>query len=138
MDRFRWTCICLLGGLLLTGAATRASADAWNKKTYVTIGQPIEVPGAVLPPGRYVFKLLDSPSNRNIVQIMNSEENHVFATNLAIPIQRAEPSDKTILTFYEIPGGGPELIHAWFYPRDNLSAGYSPTRNGARKRSRLP
>ena len=111
-------CLCLVGGLMLTGAATRARADEWNKKTYITTSQSIEVPGAVLPPGRYVFKLLDSPSNRHIVQILNDRENHVFATNLAIPKERMVPADKTILTFYEVPGGGPEPVRSWFYPGD--------------------
>ena len=118
MKHFQKICICLIGGLLLTGAVTRANADEWNKKTYVTTSQSIEVPGAVLPPGRYVFKLLDSSSNRHIVQIMNDRENHVYATNLAIPRERMEPADKTILTFYEMPGGGPEPVRSWFYPGD--------------------
>jgi hypothetical protein len=108
----------LIGGLLLTGAATNANADEWNKKTYITISQSIEVPGAILPPGRYVFKLLDSQSNRHIVQVLNDRENHVYCTNLAIPKERMEPADKTILTFYEMPGGGPEPVRAWFYPGD--------------------
>jgi hypothetical protein len=108
----------LVGGLLLTGAADRAKADEWNKKTYITISQSIEVPGAILPPGRYVFKLLDSQSNRHIVQVLNDRENHVYCTNLAIPKERMEPADKTILSFYEVPGGGPEPVRSWFYPGD--------------------
>src|SRR5260370_8365786 len=120
MKPFHWTYMCMLGGLLLTCAATTANADAWNKKTYVTTSQAIEVPGAVLPPGKYVFKLMESPSNRHIVQIMNAEENHVFTTNLAIAKERMSPADKTILTFYEMPGGGPEPVRAWFYPGDTI------------------
>lgn len=120
MKHFHWTCTLLVGGLLLTCAAPRVEADTWNKKTYVTISQSIEVPGAVLPPGKYVFKLLDSSVNRHIVQIMNDRENHVYATNLAIPKERMEPADKTVLTFYEMPGGGPEPIRSWFYPGDTI------------------
>ena len=112
---------CLLGGLLLlTAAALPVGADTWDKKTYVTINQPIEVPGAVLPPGRYVFKLVDSASNRHIVRITNEDENRVYATNLAIPTIRSTPSGKTILTFYEMPGGGPEPVRSWFYPGDTV------------------
>jgi len=114
------SCLCLIGGVLLTLAATRADADQWNKKTYVTISQSFEVPGAVLPPGKYVFKLLDSQSNRHIVQILNDRENHVYTTNLAIPKERPEPAGKTIITFYEVPGGGPEPVRAWFYPGDQI------------------
>ena len=118
MKQFQKISIVLIGGLLLTGAAYNANADEWNKKTYVTISQSIEVPGAILPPGRYVFKLLDSQSNRHIVQVLNDRENHVYCTNLAIPKERMEPADKTILTFYEMPGGGPEPVRSWFYPGD--------------------
>jgi hypothetical protein len=73
----------MLGGLLLTGVATRANAGEWNQKTYVTITQSIEVPGAVMPPAKYVFKLLDSASDRHIVQIMNAEDNRIYSTILA-------------------------------------------------------
>jgi hypothetical protein len=118
MKHLQKYCMCLAAGVLLTGAATLASADEWNKKTYITTSQSIEVPGAVLPPGRYVFKLLDSPANRHIVQVMNDRENHVYSTVLAIAKERMEPAGKTILTFYEVPGGGPEPVRAWFYPGD--------------------
>ena len=111
---------CLLGGILLTAAATNANADEWNKKTIITTSRSIEVPGAILPAGKYVFKLLDSPSNRHIVQVFNEREDHVFATILAIPKQRMEPANDTILTFYEMPGGGPEPVRAWFYPGNTI------------------
>ena len=131
MRHFHWTHMCLLGGLVMTSMATNANADAWNKKTYVTISQSIEVPGAVLPPGKYVFKLLDSPSNRHIVQILNADENHVYTTNLAIAKERMEPADKTVLTFYEMPGGGPEPVRSWFYPGDTIGQEFAYPRNRA-------
>ncbi|MEO8373311.1 MAG: hypothetical protein ABI806_29270 [Candidatus Solibacter sp.] len=128
---------CLLGAVLLTGATTAAKADQWNKKTYINTTRSIEVPGAVLPPGRYVFKLLDSSSNRHIVQILNDSESHVFATNLAIPKQRMEPADKTILTFYEMPGGGPEPVRSWIYPGDTIGQEFSYPRRRALEISRM-
>jgi hypothetical protein len=117
-----------MGGLLMTGAA---NADAWNKKTIVTISQSIEVPGAVLTPGKYVFKLLNSDSNRHIVQIMNERENHVYTTNLAFAKERMQPADKTVLTFYEMPGGGPEPIRSWFYPGDTIGQEFAYPKNRA-------
>jgi hypothetical protein len=133
MKHSHWTYMCMLGGLLLTSAVTPANADAWNKKTYVTTSQAIEVPGAVLPPGKYVFKLMESPSNRHIVQIMNAEENHVYTTNLAIAKERMDPADKTILSFYEMPGGGPEPVRAWFYPGDTIGQEFAYPRDRARE-----
>jgi len=74
------------------------------------------VDAQILPAGTYVFKLLDSPSDRNIVQILNADETHVFTTILAIPNYRLKPTDKTVLTFKERGEGMPEAIKAWFYP----------------------
>ncbi len=133
MKHFHWTYMYMLGALLLTSAATPANADAWNKKTYITTSQSIEVPGAVLPPGKYVFKLMESQSDRHVVQIMNAEENHVFSTNLAIAKERMSPADKTILTFYEMPGGGPEPVRAWFYPGDTIGQEFAYPRDRARE-----
>jgi hypothetical protein len=51
-----------------------ARADDWNKKTTLTFSQPVELPGIVLPAGTYVFKLVDLPGARNVVQVFNAEE----------------------------------------------------------------
>lgn len=100
----------------------RATADEWNKKTVVTFSLPVEIPGAgaqVLPAGTYVFKLLDSLSDRHIVQIFNEREDHIYATILAIPNYRLKSTDKTVITFREQTAGQPEAIRAWFYPGRN-------------------
>lgn len=111
----------LLGfALFFVALAPLAHADAWDKKTIATFSQPIEIPGKVIPAGTYVFKLMDSPSNRHIVRIMNERENEVIATVLAIPNYRLEPRDKTTFTFYEMPIGQAEVLHEWFYPGDNF------------------
>ena len=96
-----------------------AMADDWNRETIVTISAPIEVPGVgqhILPAGTYVFKLLNSQSDRDIVQIFNQDKTHVFTTILAIPNYRLKATDKTVITFRDRPAGEPEALRAWFYP----------------------
>jgi len=99
---------------------SEAAADVWNKKTIVTFSAPVEVPGRVLQAGTYVFKLLDSTSNRNIVQIFDKDEKQLLATILAIPDYRLKPADKPVIRFEERPSGSPEAIKAWFYPGDSF------------------
>lgn len=110
------TKMMLLVGLGALALSPGARADEWNQKTVFTFSGPVEIPGQTLPAGTYVFKLANSPSSRNIVQIFNQEENHVFATILAIPDYRMRPSEKTIISFAERPAGQPEAIKGWFYP----------------------
>lgn len=121
MKRFKVmaTIFCLSLAALAFSASVKA--DAWNKKTFVTFNQPVEVPGGVvLPAGAYVFKLMDSASNRHIVQIFNEDQNHIYATVLAIPNYRLQVTGKTVITFTERPAGEPPAIKAWFYPGDNF------------------
>jgi len=119
MNRLPMIATLVGGALLLSPLVPAARADAWNKKTIVDFSQPVEIPGTVLQPGKYVMKLVDSQSDRHIVQFSNERENHVYATILAIPAYRQQPSGKTVITFYEMPGGQPEAIRTWFYPGDN-------------------
>jgi len=111
------TVLCLI--VLCVIVAPKAKADQWNEKTIVTFSGPVEVPGVgqhILPAGTYVFKLLDSNSDRTIVQIFNVREDHVYTTILAIPNFRLKATDKTVMTFHERPAGEPEALKAWFYP----------------------
>lgn len=104
-------------GLLTMSSAI---ADQWNKKTYITVGEAVQVPGKVLQPGRYVMKLMDSPSNRHVVQIFNEREDQLQTTILAIPNYRLQPTGKTEFQWWETPAGQPKAIRAWFYPGDNF------------------
>jgi hypothetical protein len=110
----------ILIGVVMLGAIMQvARADEWDQKTVITFSAPVEIPGQVLPPGTYVFRLADSSSDRNIVQVFNKAESHLYGTFLAIPDYRLKPADKPIITFSERPAGTPEAVKAWFYPGQN-------------------
>jgi hypothetical protein len=111
--------------------APNAPADEWNKKTVLTVDEPIQVPNVVLPAGTYVMKLLDSQSDRHIVQIFNADENHLFTTILAIPNYRIRPTGKTVFTFWETPPGQPKALRAWFYPGDNFGQEFAYPKSAA-------
>ena len=100
-------------------ALPRAKADEWNQKTVFTFSGPVEIPGQVLNSGTYVFKLMDSQSDRSIVQVFNKNENHLYGTFLTIPDYRLKPAGKPIITFEERAAGSPEAVRAWFYPGEN-------------------
>jgi len=111
-------CLALMGVVF----SPSAKASEWDRKTVMTFSGPVEIPGVhlkgwgVLPAGTYVFKILDSQSDRHIVQIFNKDETQVYATILAIPNYRLRATDRTVVTFRERPAGQPEALRAWFYP----------------------
>lgn len=96
-------------------------AQLTNYQTVVSFNVPVEVPGSdpqVLPAGSYTFKVVDSKVNRNIVQISNKDDNHVYTTVLTIPTHREIETDKTVMTFEERAAGQPQALRAWFYPHE--------------------
>lgn len=112
-------------------------ADDWDKTTKITFNEPVQVPGKVLPAGTYVFKLLDTTSNRHIVQIFNEDHTSLITTVMAIPNQRLEPAGKTILTYDERPADQPIALAAWFYPGDNFGQEFVYPKSESEQLSRL-
>jgi hypothetical protein len=118
-------------GLLGIALAPAALAGEWDKLTYLTVNESIQVPNKVLPPGKYAMKLLDSPGNRHIVQIFNADQTHIETTILAIPNERLQPTGKTVFTFWETPPGQPKALRAWFYPGDNFGQEFAYPKSAA-------
>ena len=119
----RFNALWLGASLALMGSMVApAIADEWNKETKLEFSKPVQVPGKVLEAGKYVFKLADSDSDRNIVQIYSEDasgDQKFVTTILAIPAYRVVTPDQPIVQFEEGPAGTPEAIHSWFYPGDN-------------------
>src|ERR1700680_4843593 len=112
--------ILLVGLGFLGGMVPRATADEMDQKTIFTFSGPVEIPGQVLQAGTYVFKLADSESANDVVQVYSADEKHLYGSFLSIPEQRAEPTDSPVVTLEESKAGAPEAVKAWFYPGKDI------------------
>jgi hypothetical protein len=79
--------------------APNLKASEWDRKTNITIDHAIEVQGTVLSAGSYVIKLVDSPSERYLVRILNAEENSCYR-------DRVRNADQSVST------GRQQRVHA--------------------------
>jgi hypothetical protein len=131
MSRLKTFVLASCVGLFGASLAPTLHADEWNKRTILTINEPIQVPGKTLEPGQYVMKLLDSPSDRHVVQIFDRNEQHLITTVLAIPNYRLQPTGKTQFTFWETPAGQAKALRSWFYPGDNFGQEFAYPKNEA-------
>ncbi len=93
-----------------------AHADESDQSTTITFSQPIQIPGQVLPAGAYLFKLEDSNSNQNIVQVFNADGTVLYATLQTIATERQEPTGHTMVALAEQGAGQPDALLKWFYP----------------------
>jgi LPXTG-motif cell wall-anchored protein len=108
-----WTTVFAAGLFALS-----ARADSWDKKTIITIDQPMQITDTLLQPGSYMLRLYDSNADRHVVQIWNADGRHMINTVLAIPKINLEASGKSQFTFWETPPGNAKALRAWFYPGD--------------------
>ena len=105
MTRFRVVVMMMLVlGLVALAFPSRMNGQTWNKRTKVTFSGPVEIPGVgaqVLPAGTYYFRLLDSTSDRHIVQIFNEREDHVYCNH---PCDTELPFAAHLQDGHDVPG----------------------------------
>jgi LPXTG-motif cell wall-anchored protein len=119
----KWNAAFLGGLVALSFFLTKpVMADEWNKRTEFEFSAPVEIPGRVLTPGKYVFELADNPADRNIVQVFSEDSagnESLVATVMAVPDYTSNTPEQPALHFEERHSGSPEAIQSWFYPGDN-------------------
>jgi hypothetical protein len=113
-DKFRLCSLAIL--LACISMAPRAKADESSKEAMVTFSAPVAVPGQVLTPGRYVFRLVNSQSDRPVVQIFTEEPRELVVGVPAIPAYRLQSSDENLITFEDRLMDNPEAVKRWFCP----------------------
>lgn len=115
MGRFKGIVGTSTAALVLTAGVAMAQGIVPDRSTIVTISAPVSVPGVVLPAGEYLFRLADSNTNRNIVQIYDKDRSKLFATLMAIPAQRNEARGDSVVTFSETPSSQPPALRFWYF-----------------------
>jgi hypothetical protein len=93
-----------------------AQADDFDQATTITFSAPVQIPGKVLSAGTYLFKLADTESGLNVVQIFNSKGTVLDGTFETISTDRPKPTSDTALTLVEQESGKPDALLKWFYP----------------------
>ena len=96
--------------------ASTAQAQPADKRTFFTFSGPIALPGATLPAGRYIFRIVDTTSSRKVIQVLSDDGKKPFVMANTIPDQRRDaPKDATV-AFYETSRGTPAALKTWWYP----------------------
>jgi hypothetical protein len=108
--------VCLFLAAVVLIGVPGASAQRWDRATAITVNHPFEVPGIVLPAGKYVIRLVDTAGTRTVFQILNADETRSYGMVLGIPDYKVDFPEKPELSFYEAEPGAPAPLRSWFYP----------------------
>ncbi len=126
MNRLKITAAML--GLLTPCFAPSVRADERNKETRVTTKQPLQVQDTVLPPGQYLFKLLEPDTDENVVSIFNADGGRLEGIVIGTSAYRSNAGDKELLTVSQPVGEQPARLKSWFFPGDNVGIDFRVTK----------
>ena len=86
-----------------------------DKKVYFTFSGPVEIPGATLPAGKYLFHLADPESGRQVLQVQSADGKKVYGMFFSMPVQRPSPPEEAEVRFLEASAGSPPAINTLWY-----------------------
>jgi hypothetical protein len=113
----------ICGGLTLVAlTAATALAQPADKRTFFTFSQPVAIPGATLPAGKYLFRLANPDTTRNTVQVLSADGRTSFGQFFFHMAQRTQPAPEPEVRFMETAAGMPAAVRTWWYPGE--SSGY--------------
>jgi hypothetical protein len=134
MTRTKLFMACALAFVVSLAGTSVAAQEPTNQITYFTFSAPFELPGGkTLPAGKYVFKIVDSPSNRHIVHVMSEDQREMHATVMAIPAQRMDPADEPEVRFMEADANAAPAIRTWWYPGRSIGHEFIYPKEQARR-----
>jgi len=119
------TVVVSLSAAILAACTPIVRAADLPKKTLFVTNESVEVPGMVLDPGRYVLKLVEPGSERNVlqvfevVQLWTGDEGRLLSTLLTMPNYDRPTTDKTVFIFYERGAKQAKALRLWFSPGRN-------------------
>jgi hypothetical protein len=106
----------MVGAAVLAGALG-ANAAPQDDTTYVTFHRTVQIPGATLTPGTYIFEEVETGRNDDVVRVLSRDRRRVFLTQFATAIERPEgpAAQRDVVLSESKPGEAPRVI-SWFHP----------------------
>lgn len=103
-------------GFLAFSYAPNARANGWHQQIFVTVKKPVQIPGRVIGPGTYSFRLVNPSWGLPTVAITDETTNKFVAFLPTMPAYRSTRAGRPIVKLEERKAGAPLAIHEWFYP----------------------
>lgn len=112
--RFLWVAFAFAALAVLVAGIARA--DTYDKRTLFTFNRPIALPGVTLPAGEYLFRIVNTETSRNVIQVLSADGKKPYAMLHSIPEVRRDASEKPEVRFMETAKGHPSAVKTWWYP----------------------
>ena len=113
------TCGAAIVGLLETVSVHGGGITA-ARTMYLTVNQPVALPGVALPPGTYIFELATPEERCDVVHVLSRDRSQVYFTGFTQLVERpaGQRADRPI-SFGESRVGVPMPIRVWYPPNES-------------------
>ena len=108
----------VLAGVVMFGVLSTTSTGAiWDAKrtTYFTFSRAVQIPGATLPAGSYVFERADANGPIDLVRVLAKDRSKVYLTAFTHMVDR--PRDRKLeatIVLGEASANRPPAIKVWY------------------------
>jgi LPXTG-motif cell wall-anchored protein len=117
---------------ILAVIASAAFAQTSDKRTYFTFNGPTAVPGVTLPAGKYLFRITNDTTSRNVIQVLSGDGKKPYAMFHTIPAERSDPARDPELRFMETAAGMPNAVRTFWYASERGGYEFVYPKNQAR------
>lgn len=104
--------VAIVAGLATTSSAQSRPSD---RRTYFTFSGPVELPGQVLPAGKYVFRIPGADTAKRVVEVASGDGMKSFGVFHTMPSARVNPVEKPEIRFIETAAGQPPAVRTWWF-----------------------
>src|SRR5688572_29100081 len=105
--------VCLFA-VLAAFTSTPAIAQTIDYRTHFTFDQPVTLPGVTLPPGKYVFRVVDATGSRRTIDVQDSTGRR-YGMMMTMPLQSEHVPAEPEVRFIEGTERTVPAIRAWWY-----------------------
>src|SRR5687768_14417102 len=107
-------CGIALVGVFATSAATARPFDT-RRTTRFTFTRTVQIPGATLPPGTYIFEIANPHEQADIVRVLSADRQEAFLLKFTIPVYREAVGNlKATISLGESAAGTPPPVKTWY------------------------
>jgi LPXTG-motif cell wall-anchored protein len=114
--RAKWLGVVYAVATLAVLVPATASAQPSDKRTFFTFSGNVDMPGVALPAGKYEFRIANSDSSRNVIQVRSGDGKKTFGLFLTHTAERVTASNEAEVRFLEAGAGAAPAIKTWWYP----------------------
>lgn len=111
--------VACAGALLISAAGAPAvQAQTIDERSVFSFSEPVHIPGKVLEPGRYMFRIADWDTGRRVVQVLSEDMTQVHGLVFTDRVLRANAPATPEVSLGEAPEGEPRSISTWWVAGD--------------------